>query len=651
MLKQFLKARFASRRSEHGAVAILVAIFLTTLLIATAMVLDFGQARLDRQVNKSAADAAALAGVQAMSQEAGSLKPWVGVCAALTYLQTNEPRLGPTHITSSWSDGAGAPVAVADPCANAALLDADCVPNVATSWATYVGTVGPSANPRVTVELKAGYNVSDSSFPEESYPNLTSDVGDTSLGHCDNLAVIVTERRAPGFGSLATSSDLVTRIRSVGRFLPDDDETAPVGLLILEQHDCIAISTDGNTTKLLVKGQGTLPGLIHSDSLGDTPGNTGGCQSSKIVGGTGQVKAGMAPTGGAPGVIGIRALRPGDGGIAANAYDPAPAVVAEGQPGEKPEGRPLVTRAPVDKRYLAAVTTKVQSVWPKFAWDQATAASNGYTWVTPSSCNGTGITGSFTDPMVYINCPSGAVFGTATFPNATSVIVNGSVTVKSGETLALPKANELYIKGPGTSDSNDKGLDIAGRLRLHDTTDAACAVNDSATSGRSELVLGSGFVNATNTSALLRLCHTTMITMGNTTSMPVYQDPAPAPSDNGRNGYLNITGGAQDWTAPNLKPGTPATASDWASFEDLAFWTETSKPSSIGGNGNMNLSGIFMLPNANPFSIGGSGSQTVTNCQYVARKLNAHGGGSLVMSPDPNDAVQVNYYGSYALVR
>ena len=48
---------------ERGAVAILVALFLTALLIGAAMVLDFGLARVDRQVNKSAADAAVVAGL------------------------------------------------------------------------------------------------------------------------------------------------------------------------------------------------------------------------------------------------------------------------------------------------------------------------------------------------------------------------------------------------------------------------------------------------------------------------------------------------------------------------------------------------------------------------------------------------------------
>jgi hypothetical protein len=223
--------------------------------------------------------------------------------------------------------------------------------------------------------------------------------------------------------------------------------------------------------------------------------------------------------------------------------------------------------------------------------------------------------------------------------------------VKSGETLALPNATELYIRGPGTGAANAIGLDVDGRLRVHDTGDAPCTTNDSATSGRAVLVVGGGQVNATNSNSLFRLCHTTMISMGNTSAMPAYANPAPAPADNTRNGNLNITGGSQDWTAPNAKPGIPATPTDWADFEDLAFWTETSAESRVGGGGSMHLAGVFMLPNANPFTIGGTGAQSVENSQYIARKLHAHGGGTLEMTPDASDVIKVEYFGDISLVR
>lgn len=638
-------------RSERGAVAIMVAVSLATLLVAAAMVLDFGLARLDRQSNKSAADTAAAAGISVMAADILNPKPFAGVCTALRYLEAGKPGL--TSATKTWATGSGTPV-TGDPCdAGSPELDADCSPNTPSTWASYRGVMGSTSDPRFVIEIHGGYDVADPRFPEESaYSQLTIDQGAPTLGGCDNLAVILTQARKPGLGSLATSGDVTTMVRSVARVVIGERGKAPVALLILEQHDCSAINTDGNTTKLFVRGTGVQPGLIHSDSLGDTPGNTGQCNSVKIAGGSGTIKAFRAATGGAAGVIGIRALLPGEGGVVANAYDSPPHVVAEGAPGSLPEPRPLVTRSPVDERYLSTVTAKVNDVWPTFSWDQATAesAANGYTWVTPSQCGGSGITQTFTQDKVYLNCPGGAVFDNTTFTGS-SVIVNGSIKVKSGATLSLPNATSFYVKGPGTSAQNDSGIDNDGTLALHHAGAATCADTDSPTSGRAELVVGSGFFNQTTTGAVLRLCHTTMITMGNSSAMPAYADPAPAPSDNTRNGYLNINGGVQDWSAPNAKPGLPATPTDWLNFEDLAFWTETSASSIVGGNGTMTLEGIFMLPNANPFKIGGTGTQIVTNSQYVVRKLQARGGGELIMAPDPNDAVKVDYFGDFVLVR
>jgi hypothetical protein len=259
---------------------------------------------------------------------------------------------------------------------------------------------------------------------------------------------------------------------------------------------------------------------------------------------------------------------------------------------------------------------------------------------------------TITESKVFFDCPGGLTVDSATFTGSdTSVIVNGPVTIKTGGLLSMPNATEFVVKGPGTSSLTTPGFDNGGTFRLHDANAATCTLADSATSGRAEFVLGSGFFKQSNTNAILRMCHTTMITMGNTTGMPTYSDPGATPADNARNGHISVNGGAIDWTAPNARIGTPATPSDWAQFEDLAFWTETSASSSIGGNGLMHLSGVFMLPNANPFNIGGTGTQEVENSQYIARKLRANGGGTLTMAPDPNDAVTIEYFGDFVLVR
>src|SRR3954464_14634422 len=80
------------RRDEQGAVAIIVAISVTFMAVAAGMVLDFGLVRIDRQIDKSAADAAVTAGLHALKAGDDKPRPFRGVCTALRYLQANDAR-------------------------------------------------------------------------------------------------------------------------------------------------------------------------------------------------------------------------------------------------------------------------------------------------------------------------------------------------------------------------------------------------------------------------------------------------------------------------------------------------------------------------------------------------------------------------------
>ena len=78
-------------RDDEGAVAILMALCMGILLVVAALVLDFGLVRVDRQVDKSAADAATVAGLHALNTGEGKAHPYIGVCTAVRYLQRNAP--------------------------------------------------------------------------------------------------------------------------------------------------------------------------------------------------------------------------------------------------------------------------------------------------------------------------------------------------------------------------------------------------------------------------------------------------------------------------------------------------------------------------------------------------------------------------------
>src|SRR5689334_829412 len=82
------------RRGEDGAIAIIVALSLTALLVITAMVLDFGLVRVDRQELKSDADTAAMAGIAAGDGGTGDVYTYRAVCGALANLKATNTLSG-----------------------------------------------------------------------------------------------------------------------------------------------------------------------------------------------------------------------------------------------------------------------------------------------------------------------------------------------------------------------------------------------------------------------------------------------------------------------------------------------------------------------------------------------------------------------------
>src|SRR5690349_7064405 len=210
--------RFLStRRDEHGAVAIIVALSLTGILVIVAMVLDFGLIRVDRQVDKSAADSATLAGLHALNGGDANPRPFVGVCTAINYLRQNNDRFaGMLPTTGTWLKGNGAPWGVIDPCNDPVYKAKTCTPGDNTSWAKF-NWQGTQDGKPLHVIIQSGYLLSGTSgFSEDSLAAASAENDDSAQG-CDQLAVLVIQTREPGLGSLATKSDLATAIRSVGR--------------------------------------------------------------------------------------------------------------------------------------------------------------------------------------------------------------------------------------------------------------------------------------------------------------------------------------------------------------------------------------------------------------------------------------------------
>ena len=93
-----------------AAIAIIVAVGMTALCVVSAMVLDFGLVRVDRQIDSSGADAATLAGLHGLLWAGGdgNPHPYAGVCTAVRYLKANHPRFNGITENVGWTDGLNA---------------------------------------------------------------------------------------------------------------------------------------------------------------------------------------------------------------------------------------------------------------------------------------------------------------------------------------------------------------------------------------------------------------------------------------------------------------------------------------------------------------------------------------------------------------
>jgi hypothetical protein len=310
----------------------------------------------------------------------------------------------------------------------------------------------------------------------------------------------------------------------------------------------------------------------------------------------------------------------------------------------------------VDRRYNFANNVGVQgamaTAFTQFSYTPAQATANGYT-VYSGSCNN--IAQVFTAAKMYFDCTGGATFKNSSFTNATQLVFNGDLKLSSGNTLSMPNVTRLYIRG---STATGGGLTSMGTFNFNLGASADCTARGTA-AANAQIVVGTGsFTGGAQSS--FHLCQTTVLMYNQLTwaSCPVPNAPVSgvgsAPYDNSCNGYVDVNaGGAMDWSAPNKFSCPVNCQSQWDGLEDLALWTEASHTSSIGGGASMTITGVFFLPNANPFTISGHGNQTIAaNAQFVARKLQVQGQGTLYMRPNPSDSFTLPLISdSYNLVR
>lgn len=650
-------------RGDRGVVVVFVALVMLAIMVIVALVVDLSFVRQTRQANKSSTDFAVTAGMHGLESPSGIPRPWGGVCEAIEYLKVNHANLG--DLEGTYHDGTGAAVSPpGDPCASptSSPYTTLCTPNVKETWAWFQGTADGG---RLDIDIKSGYLLPDSEFPEDTTAYASDSAGDSEQGGCDQLAVILRKRDPAFFGGAAGASEYASVIRSVGRVRIDDNPTETVALLLLEQRDCETLVTEGNNTYVLVQatpvGAPTSPGLIQSNSNA-----TGACSgSARVIEGSSACPAisncvGAGPSIVAeaatsavppvPGRIGVRAVGGIQSGFASTPSCPSALTPTGGcTVAPVPTARGIVTRAPVDNRYLTHVTALKSSA--------ASAGPAGYFVV--NNCNtlpatvSTATTGG--NPKVYLSCNNFDISNgvTQVFDDTiTDVVLTGNLDVRSGGTLVASNIRSFVVRGTN-------GVKVQGVMRINRRGAASCTARFSSFP-RTEVtrfVVTRGPFEANSSGTQVALCNTFLLLADGT--LPT--SPGTPPADNSSNGRILVgSSSVLDWKAPNqvdtqVLDGDPLLGD----FEDLALWTEYSGNGSpgnaarIGGQGSVVTSGVFFLPNANPFNIagGGTGAELNADAQFVVRKLRLSGTVRLKMAPTPNNAVRTPKFVGADLIR
>lgn len=659
---------------------VVVALSITALFVIVALVIDLGVTRSDRRAGQRAVDNAAASAGQTFKDSNGD--PVAACEDALGYLRVTldaDPFIGVAGATCASQFGATT-------CVDTTQRTLEAV----------------SGNFRATLH----YPVTDSS----PLMARTSTIGNTGVAldaavdgrGCERFGVQLTTTGDAFFGGVAGSDGRTSTVHAVSLVQASTDTSEVAALLLLERVGCGALQTSGGGDQgsgILVKAPGsTVPGIIASDSAGQT----GPCTENNnadgwviygtalpAAGGGGPSITAQAASSTVPGIISVYAESIGGrSGYVAPRHD-------ETNPGlnVNPSKGGINSRALADKRYNGP-STQISDLHARVNTLTA-SAPDGYVVLSGSQeCKGNIPSSKLGATLIFADC---ATFepDVNLFPAATSFLTRGNINIKSKKVLSLPVVEELLVRGCGdctASVGNDAVTVGNGGALLLNTGDTD-AIPDPVTGGticgnrrapgRTNVNTTAGTNTNTTTVAtrggrvsvggFVRMCQTTLYIGDNATayarqaviSAGVSPESYPAiarcsaakPCPKNDAALLSSIsfgggGGSADWSAPDQLL-TPPDGDDAAlhPFEDLALWTETSTASDIKGLGLNSTSGVYFLPNA-PFTFSGQGTQDQPlDAQFLTRRLNVSGQGSLVMMPDPANALEVQVFGNVALIR
>ncbi|HVF14685.1 MAG TPA: Tad domain-containing protein, partial [Acidimicrobiales bacterium] len=621
-----MKRSRRSGRDENGLVLILTAVAMTVIVAFVALVVDLAQLRTDRRVNKSVADMSVLAGLGVLN-----LGPWSGVCRASAYLKANSPAFETFDAGSEKWFRLGAPLSqlTSSPCldtGNAPFVDlcfaaALGVPNPST-WGRLTATAGGG---RFTIEIQSGYLMPDARFPEDLL--VPTDTGDPLDGACDNLVVVIKERRPPAFAGVFGAGARTTTIRSVGRISNLVSEEYSPALLLLEREGCNLLEVTGSNSRVFAQPYLQYPGVIQLDSD-----NRDGCSSNQAVLNGAATSDGPAivvcsaatatPTEGCnlalsdkPARIGMYALNFQPPGSHATTSFPDSygdtAAVRGARSGREPLDR-------VYRENIVALDAEANSVLTVAngrppgcppVTSNACTDSVGRKWLVLGTNDCNNHTSFFSALSVDLDFPTGRPlaqniwFGCDLNVNAplvlagldSYVVITGKLEVSATFDIVDPRT--VFVGG--TASGNDIGLSVTngGNFNLNNPVAGVDCLVLPPVVKATRMVVGKGSFDV-GSGGIVHLCHTFAFLANGYGKVPATDGTEPCSSPcNSYKGKIDVgSGGVVDWIAPNQITGRRPTAEeilDTTRYEDLGLWTEAGGAQSMSGGGSGHMTGVF----------------------------------------------------------
>jgi hypothetical protein len=564
-------------RQSDGAVMVIMGVGLVLLMAVAALVVDLAAVYVNRSVSRTVTDNAAAAG--ALDLASGNGRD--GCSAAIDYLELNLE-------TSAPFSGV-----------NCNPFPTRC--DAATEVRVTTGTVD-QWTVRVTYPVPDGHPMLDPDAIGAGSQAVVAEDG----AQCDRIAVQLESQHSSFFARVIGNDTIDTEVHTVALASIPIEGQVPLNLLILERYDCDALVAagsgggDGGITvdAVINPNTGELePGFIALDS----DGSGAGCGSDGAIdidGSNSEIRAdgldGCAGQLGSHNLPGGYTVGEGCGQIKVFATGTPgcnfPACTSSGVIAPEPTKLPSrKTRAQVDYRYNCKASYPFPAGWeiPPCPDPPAPHIDN---LITEYGTAGTTPAGFTTWTSLGHPC-------TVEGPVGTTITASGDIRIDCP--LFDVKRNVIFEGGDVIFDG-DVAVTSSGVLAVN--SDSSTAFPHGEVDDQAIAYFRGGSLSKAGSASVL---------LNRTT---VYIAPG---------GGLSMAGGSGTlvWTAPTV-----------GDFQALALWSDATATHQLAGQSELDLEGVFFVPDAT-VTYAGDGIQRSVEAQFIVRKLAVSGNGKLVVAP------------------